>query len=86
MRPNVGDRDQLLRTILGVYAMLLGFLFIQGVIGIIVGVLGLISLITAITGFCGVYALLGISTTGDKEAAIGEVERPPAPEENDHAA
>ena len=57
MEPNVGERDKLLRTILGVYAMLLGFLFIQGVVGILIGVLGLVSLVTG-----GIYSLLGIST------------------------
>ncbi|MGC9521259.1 MAG: YgaP family membrane protein [Anaerolineae bacterium] len=67
MRPNVGGRDQLLRTILGVYAMLLGFLFIQGVVGIIVGALGLVSLVTGITGYCGIYMLLGISTRSEED-------------------
>lgn len=62
MERNVGERDRLLRTIFGVYGMLLGFLFIQGVIGIIVGALGLISLITGIVGVCGIYKLVGMST------------------------
>jgi len=62
MQPNVGERDKLLRTILGIYAMLLGFLFIQGVIGIIVGALGLVSLVTGLVGWCGIYSLLGWST------------------------
>ncbi len=68
MKPNVGERDRLFRTIFGVYGMLLGFLFIQGIVGIILGVLGAISLITGITGICGIYTLLGISTKkGDNE-------------------
>lgn len=62
MEQNVGERDRLLRTIFGVYGMLLGFLFIQGVIGTLVGVIALISLITGIVGWCGIYTLLGIST------------------------
>jgi len=62
MQPNVGERDKLLRTILGIYAMLVGFLFIQGVVGIIVGVLGLIALVTGLVGRCGIYALFGWST------------------------
>jgi len=62
MEPNVGERDKLLRTILGVYAMLLGFLFIQGVVGILIGALGLVSLVTGLVGWCGIYSLLGIST------------------------
>jgi DUF2892 family protein len=62
MKPNIGERDKLLRTILGIYGMLLGFLFIQGAIGIIVGGLGLVSLVTGLVGWCAIYSLLGIST------------------------
>jgi len=62
MKPNIGDGERLIRTILGIYAMLLGFLFIQGVVGIILGVLGLIAFATGASGWCGIYALLGKST------------------------
>jgi len=62
MKPNVGERDKLLRTILGVYGTLLGFLFVQGVVGILIGVLGLVSLVTGLVGWCGIYSLLGFST------------------------
>ncbi len=71
MKPNVGERDRLFRTIFGVYGMLLGFLFIQGVVGIVIGVVSAISLITGITGICGIYTLLGISTrkgAGEEES------------------
>jgi hypothetical protein len=63
---NIGEQDRLLRTIFGVFGMLLGFLFIQGTIGIIIGVLGLISLVTGMVGFCGIYKLLGMSTRRDE--------------------
>jgi uncharacterized membrane protein len=72
MERNVGERDRLFRTIFGVYGMLLGFLFIQGVVGIIIGVLGLISTITGVVGFCGIYSLLGISTVKADEMAEGD--------------
>ncbi len=68
MESNVGEQDRLLRTIFGVFGMLLGFLFLQGVIGIIIGILGVISLVTGILGFCGIYKLLGISTRQDEPA------------------
>ena len=71
MKPNVNDKERLYRTILGVYAMLLGFLFIQGVIGIILGVLGLISLFTGLTGWCAIYHFLGKSTL-DAAASLKE--------------
>jgi hypothetical protein len=62
MKPNIGDGERLIRAILGIYVMLLGFLFIQGVVGIILGILGLISFATGASGWCGIYALLGKST------------------------
>lgn len=72
MERNVGERDRLLRTIFGIYGMLLGFLFIQGVIGIIVGAIGLVSLVTGIVGVCGIYKLMGISTVkaGESDDAV----------------
>ncbi len=53
MKPNIGDSERLIRTILGIYGMLLGFLFIQGVVGIILGVLGLIAFATGAIGWLG---------------------------------
>jgi hypothetical protein len=67
VEPNVGSRDRLLRTILGVYGMLLGFLFIQGLVGNILGILSAVSLVTGIVGRCGIYSLLGISTLSDRD-------------------
>lgn len=64
---NVGERDRLFRTILGIYAMLLGFLFLQGVIGAVVGALGAVSLTTGLTGWCGIYTLLNVSTVTQNE-------------------
>lgn len=58
MKPNIGERERLFRTLLGIYAMLLGFLFIQGIVGAIVGIIGFIGLATGVTGWCGIYALL----------------------------
>lgn len=88
MKPNIGDGERLIRTILGIYTMLLGFLFIQGVVGIILGVLGLIAFATGATGWCGIYALLGKSTlqaksTEPAESAIATAAEPeqPAPED-----
>ncbi len=58
MENNIQERERLLRTILGIYAMLLGFLFIQGVIGIILGVVGTLGLLTGAIGWCPMYTLL----------------------------
>ncbi len=68
MKRNVGDLDGLIRAILGVYAMLLGFLFIQHLVGTILGIIGLIALVTAITGRCILYTLWGKSTFKETES------------------
>jgi hypothetical protein len=62
MKPNVGDKERLYRTIFGVYGILLGFFFLQGVIGAILGVLSLVSLFTGLTGWCALYHFMGKST------------------------
>lgn len=49
----------MIRVILGIYAMLLGFLFIQGVIGAILGILGLIAFATGASGWCPFYTFVG---------------------------
>jgi hypothetical protein len=73
MKPNIGDGERLIRVILGIYGMLLGFLFIQGVVGIILGILGLIAFATGAVGWCGIYTLLGKSTL---KATAVEPEQP----------
>lgn len=59
MVQNISDRERVLRVVLGIYSMLLGFMFIQGVVGIVIGVIGVIAFLTGATGFCGLYVLLG---------------------------
>lgn len=66
IKQNVGQTDRLLRTILGIYAMLFGFLFAQGIIGAIIGVIGLAAFITGLVGWCGIYAILGKSTVEEQ--------------------
>lgn len=58
MKPNVGDGERLIRVILGIYAMLLGFLFVQGAIGVILGILGFVAFATGATGWCAIYAAM----------------------------
>ncbi len=55
---NVSDTERIIRAVLGIFGMLLGFLFIQGTVGTLVGVLGVLSFITGAVGWCGIYVLL----------------------------
>ncbi|HOV47229.1 MAG TPA: DUF2892 domain-containing protein [Anaerolineae bacterium] len=59
IRHNISDLERLLRVIFGVYAMLLGFLFISGLVGNLLGFLGLLLAITGAMGWSGIYTLLG---------------------------
>ena len=52
--------------------MLLGFFFLQGVIGIILGILSLVSLVTGLTGWCAIYHLTGKSTLETSTITIEE--------------
>jgi uncharacterized membrane protein len=62
MKVNEGPTDRIIRAVLGVALVLAGLLAVEGTAGIVLVVLGGIVLVTAATGFCGLYALLGIST------------------------
>lgn len=62
MKKNVGKIDRTIRVVLGVILLALGFFYQSWLLGI----LGLLAIITGAISFCGLYALLGIST--DKES------------------
>jgi hypothetical protein len=65
MKQNIGELERILRVVLGIYAMLLGFLFLGGVGGMILGILGAISTVTGLVGWCGIYVLLGKEPPSD---------------------
>lgn len=74
LRRNVGDLERLLRVILGIYAMLLGFLFISGLVGNLLGFIGLLVFVTGAVGWCGIYTLMGRELP---QAAVPEPGRVP---------
>lgn len=63
MKTNQSNLERVLRAILGVVLLVLGWGgFVSGAWGIVLIVLGFIALITGLVGFCPLYALLKIST------------------------
>jgi hypothetical protein len=63
MKPNEGSTDRIIRVILGIVLIIVGwFVLGNSVLGVILDIIGVILLITAITGFCLIYRLLGVST------------------------
>lgn len=57
MKRNVGSIDRVLRVIVGVVLVVVGFAVMDGTAGIVVGVIGLIPLLTGLIGWCPLYLL-----------------------------
>jgi uncharacterized membrane protein HdeD (DUF308 family) len=63
MKPNEGTADRIIRLILGVVLIIIGWPVLgNNTLGIILDIIGVLLLITGITGFCTVYKILGINT------------------------
>ena len=63
MKPNEGPTDRMVRLILGVVLIIIGWSVLgNSTLGIILDIIGLILVITGITGFCLVYKVFGMST------------------------
>jgi hypothetical protein len=64
IRTNEGTIDRVLRIVLGVALLYLGWGgVVGGGLGVALGVLGFVPLLTGLVGWCPLYALLGIATT-----------------------
>lgn len=57
MKANIGSSDKVIRLVLGVIIIVLGFYFNSWW-----GVIGLVPIITVVINFCPIYGMLGIST------------------------
>jgi hypothetical protein len=62
MLTNESTLDRIIRLIIGVVFIILGFVTWNGVGGIILGIVGIVLTITGITGFCLLYRVFGVST------------------------
>lgn len=59
---NEGTIDRVVRIIVGLVLVGLGFFAISGTVGVIVGILGLILLVTGAIGWCPLYMPFKINT------------------------
>jgi len=67
MKANESGTDRVVRFILGIIFLILGWAVLHNnVLGVILDIIGIILIITAITGFCLLYSLLGINTKKEK--------------------
>lgn len=59
---NVGISDRIIRIVIGLALIAIGYLYFAGWQSIALYVLGAGTLFTGVTGFCSLYKLLGIDT------------------------
>lgn len=62
MKGNVGNIDRVLRVLIGIALVVIGFAVIRGTAGIVVGVIGVIPLLTGSIGYCPLYSLFNKRT------------------------
>ncbi len=66
---NEAGWDRLLRVVLGVALLIIGFGVMEGTAGVIVGVVALVPLLTGLSGWCPLYSLLGFCTNKARDEA-----------------
>jgi hypothetical protein len=59
---NVGSVDRVLRVVLGLALIIVGFFVLGSTAGIVIGVIGFIPLLTGLAGWCPLYLLFHVST------------------------
>lgn len=62
MKPNVGSADKVIRIILGIVIIALGFIYQSWW-----GIVGIVPLLTGVFNFCPAYSLIGVSTKAKVE-------------------
>lgn len=62
MKRNENSIERIIRIVLGVVLLYIGYSMLSGLTQNLVYILGGLALFTGITGFCAIYTLLGIST------------------------
>ena len=62
MKLNESNVDRIIRAVVGVVLLALGFGVLSGIGAIVADVLGVVMLATAAIGFCPLYALVNFST------------------------
>jgi hypothetical protein len=66
MKVNMSSIDRVLRVLVGIAMVVVGFAVLDGTAGIVVGIVGIIPLLTGLTGWCPLYTVF---KTGTKKQA-----------------
>jgi hypothetical protein len=68
MKLNESNTDRIIRAVVGIVLLYLGFWGgLGGGLAIVADIIGVVLLITSAVGFCPLYALLKLSTLGAKK-------------------
>lgn len=59
---NEAGWDRVLRVVLGVVLLIVGFGVLDGAAGVIVGIVAFVPLLTGLAGWCPLYSLVGFRT------------------------
>ena len=62
LKQNEGTIDRAIRVLVGLMALVSGFMWFTGTAQIVLYVAGAAAIFTGVVGFCGLYGLLGITT------------------------
>jgi uncharacterized membrane protein HdeD (DUF308 family) len=62
MEKNVGKTDRIVRLVLGIAVMAVGYIVLSEPISYLAMLAGLILLVTGVLGTCGLYSVFGINT------------------------
>ena len=62
MSKNEGTIDRVIRVIIGLAMLYVGFFVMTGAWGIVVGILGFVPLLTGAIGYCPMYSIFGGGT------------------------
>jgi len=70
MKTNESGTDRVIRIIVGIILIIVGWLALgNNALGVILDIIGIILIITGITGFCLLYTLFGMSTKKKEPSA-----------------
>jgi len=62
MKKNQADWERIIRVVLGITLIVVGFVAIGGVAGTILGIVGIVPLVTGSIGWCPAWSLFKINT------------------------
>lgn len=69
MTKNTHNIDRIVRVVIAIAAFIGALSVGGGLLSIVLGLVGVIMLATSAMSFCPIYAILGVSTLGKKDAS-----------------